>query len=165
MYQFLRQDCNMLCKMLHRLIGLLCCINSHGLTQCILEYMDTIPKITSPMKLKGLREPLKKGYLLYIVHILPAKFGFVCIFMIGWINLFHGLSLKYTKQCQALLKYCCLCNICFVLVFLWKQRNTTQKFWMHTEIWTNPKKSHKFWNKMVKLIASDRSLTFKTHFI
>lgn len=165
MYQFLRQDCSMLCKMLYRLVGLLCCINSHGLTQCILEYMETIPKITSPMKLKGLRKLLKKGYSLYIVHILLAKPGSVWIFMIGWINLFYGLSLKYTKECQALLKYGCLCNTHSALVFLRKQCNTTQKSQMHTEIWANPKSHTNFKAKMVKLIASDRSLTFKTYFI
>lgn len=75
--------------------------------------METIPKITSPMKLKGLRKPLKKGYSVYTVHILPAKLGFVWIFMIDWINLICGLSLKYTKECQALLN-----TVAYVIVIL-----------------------------------------------
>lgn len=60
----------------------LCYFSSRGLTQCILEYMETIPKITSPMKLKGLRKPLKKACSIYMVYILPAKVDFVWIFMI-----------------------------------------------------------------------------------
>lgn len=75
--------------------------------------METIPQITWPMKSKGLRKPLKKGYSVYIVHIVPAKVGFVRVFMIDWINLFCGLSLKYTKECQALLN-----TIAYVIVIL-----------------------------------------------
>lgn len=75
--------------------------------------METIPKITSPMKLKGLRKPLKKGHSVYTVHTLPAKLGFVWIFMIDSINLICGLSLKYTKECQALLN-----TVAYVIVIL-----------------------------------------------
>lgn len=163
MYQFPRQDCSTLCKILYRLIGILCCISSHGLTQCILEYIETIPKITSPMKLKELRKLFKKGYSIYIVHTLPIKVAFVWIFMIDWINLFLWIISEIHKRVS--IKYDCLCNTHSALVFLQKQYNTTQKILDTQRNMNKPKKSHKFWSKMLKLIASGRNLTLKTHFI
>lgn len=117
--------------MLYRLIGLLCCFSSHGLTQCILEYMETIPKITSPMKLKGMRKPFKK---LNIHCTYTTSKSWFCLDFYDWLNKFIlWIISEYTKGCQALLKYSCLCNTCSALVFLQKQYNTTQKFWAHRE--------------------------------
>lgn len=138
MYQFLSQDCSTLCKMLSRLVGLLCYISSHVLTQCILKYIKTIPKITSRIKLKGSRKRFKKECSICVVQILPAKLGFVWIFMIDWINLIYGLSLKSTKGCQALPKYGSFGDTCSALAFLQKNIKP-HKFWTHPQIRTSPK--------------------------
>lgn len=84
------------------------------------------------MKLKGSRKQFKKACSIYIVHILRAKVGFVWIFRIDWINLVYGLSLKFTKGCQALPKHSSFCGTRSALASLQKHTKPHKNFG-HTE--------------------------------